>query len=206
MGNTTQILYDGMGDVSSVTLPPTAAAPAGATIHYYYDNRNRLHIRTDALTQSESWLYWPRGEVKSHTDRKGQTTTYNYDALERLSQIQYNDGTTIVPGYDTGNRVTRLTDSGNPAGNLNFAWNGLDELTQQATPTRAVNYQYDGAGRRQWMIADTQAQVNYSFDDAELIGPTPSMKRRIRPIFQRRGVSSCDSSTLSLGIVICEMS
>jgi YD repeat-containing protein len=94
--NTTQILYDGMGDVKSVTLRPTAAAPAGATIHYYYDNRNRLHIRTDALTQSESWLYWRMGELKLHTDRKGQTTAYNYDALERPSQIQYDDGSIIT--------------------------------------------------------------------------------------------------------------
>ena len=58
-----------MGDAKAVTLPNTGA------IGYSYDVRTRLIQRTDALNQPESWTYWPMGEVKTHTDRKGQTTS-----------------------------------------------------------------------------------------------------------------------------------
>jgi YD repeat-containing protein len=39
--------------------------------------------RTDPLTRDESFAYDLLGNVTSWTDRKGQVTTYEYDALNR---------------------------------------------------------------------------------------------------------------------------
>lgn len=158
MSRTTTIQYDGLGDVKQVVLPNQGA------ISYLYDVRNRLSKRTDALNQVESWQYYPAGEIKSYTDRKSQTTGYLFDALKRLSQTTYADGSDIIASYDTGNRITKLTDSAD--GIQQFAWNGLDELTQQVSPQGTVSYQYDAAGRRQWMTAGSQAQVTYTYDNA----------------------------------------
>ncbi len=51
--------------------------------------------------------------------------------------------------WDAGNRVTQAVDS--IAGIINRQYNGLDRLTQEATPQGTVNYTYDNAGRRSTM-------------------------------------------------------
>ncbi|GAB3788066.1 RHS repeat-associated core domain-containing protein [Dyella agri] len=164
MGNTTAIQHDAMGNVQSVTLPPTAGSLTGGTISYQYNARNWLKQRTDALNQSESWTYDGTGDVLTRTDRKSQLTQYSYDALGRLSQTTYADGSNVITTYDVGNRIIELNDSIN--GIQQFAWNGLNELTQQVSPQGTVSYQYDAAGRRQSMVAGVQAQVNYTYDNA----------------------------------------
>ncbi|MGE0471767.1 MAG: RHS repeat domain-containing protein [Nitrospira sp.] len=57
---------------------------------------NRLSGRTDPLGRSESYAYDLVGNLKQFTDRKGQTTTFTYDALNRLTgrglcQWKHND-------------------------------------------------------------------------------------------------------------------
>lgn len=203
MGNTITLQYDAMGNVKRVTLPATAAEPAGAAIVYQYDGLNRLITRTDPLNQSESWTYYPLGEVKTHTDRKGQTTSYLYDALDRLSQKNYADNSNVIATYDAGNRITELNDSLD--GISEYGWNGLDELTEEQTEPlgaktfQTVKYQYDAAGRRQSMVAGTQAQVNYTYDNADRLSKLAQGTAGVVPVFDN--ANRLSKLTLPNGVV-----
>jgi RHS repeat-associated protein len=157
---TTTYGYDGNGNLISVT------DPAGGVTHYGYDTRNRRNSRIDQLNHpAETWTYDAAGNVQTFTDRKGQLTQYQYDALNRPSLVTYNDGSTITPTFDTGNRMTQIVDS--VSGTIARSYDGLDRLTQEQTPQGTVNYTYDAAGRRATMTPASQAQISYTYDNAD---------------------------------------
>jgi uncharacterized protein RhaS with RHS repeats len=53
---------------------------------------------------------------------------------------------TVNYTWDAGNRVTKAVDS--IAGTINRTYDGLNDLTQEATPQGTVNYTYDNAAVR----------------------------------------------------------
>jgi RHS repeat-associated protein len=121
-------------------------------------------MRADAMNQSESWTYNGMDEVTSHTDRKGQLTQINYDALNRQSLISYADGSGIQPTYDAGNRLTQLTDS--VSGTYGWGYDGLDHVLSTTGPQGNVSYTYDADGRRITMTPAAQATASYTYDNA----------------------------------------
>jgi YD repeat-containing protein len=42
------------------------------------------------------------------TDRKGRITEYEYDALDRLVLVTYDDESSIAYTYDAGDRLTEI--------------------------------------------------------------------------------------------------
>ena len=94
------------------------------------------------------------GNLVSATDRKGQVTTLGYDALNRLTFIGYNtvvtggvasyESTTSYT-YDAGNRLTQVVDSA--GGTITRSYDDLDRLTSEITPQGSISYGYDPAAR-----------------------------------------------------------
>ena len=99
------------------------------------------------------------------TDRKGQVTTFQYDALNRRTQATYADATTTFT-YDTVGRLTKASDTAPGAGTTDFAYDTLNRLVQEVTGQGSVNYQYDVLGRRTQMVANGQQPVTYGYDTA----------------------------------------
>lgn len=159
-GQVTQLDYDNEGHVTSVTLPN------GGTIATTYTPRYWVNQRTDALGQAEHWTYDGLGNVLSHTDRKGQATTYApRDALGRFAEVAYADGSTITADtYDAGNRLLKFTDSMNGA--ISRSYDDLGHLTGESSPQGTVLYNVAANGLRLGMTAANQAPVTYTYDDA----------------------------------------
>jgi YD repeat-containing protein len=59
------------------------------------DRRPCHPTRTDPLQRMASYQYDANHHLTQATDRKGQITTYQYDALDRRSHITYADTSTI---------------------------------------------------------------------------------------------------------------
>jgi RHS repeat-associated protein len=164
LGNQTAFAYDADGNLLSVT---------DANQHqtsFTYDGLDRQLTRTDPLKNQESKQYDLSGDLIQATDRKGQVTTYQYDGLNRKTFAGY--GTTAGPTYqsttsytyDAGNRLTGITDS--ITGTITRGYDGLDNLTSETTPQGTVNYTYDADKRKQTMTPSGQAQITYSYDNA----------------------------------------
>ncbi|HVN63162.1 MAG TPA: RHS repeat-associated core domain-containing protein, partial [Candidatus Binataceae bacterium] len=104
--------------------------------------------------------------VAGEHDRRGVTTTYQYDGLNRRTLASFGTGgsNTISYGWDAANRLTSLVDS--IAGAITRSYDGLDDLTSETTPQGAIGYTYDSARRRQTMTVAGQPQVGYSWDNA----------------------------------------
>ncbi|MFL6386552.1 MAG: kelch repeat-containing protein [Terriglobales bacterium] len=163
----TSVIYDQNGNALSQT------DPRGNSTTWTYDNMDRMATRTDPLLRQQSYKYDVAGNLVSFTDRKGQVTTYKYDKLNRLIFVGFGTqgsggsatyASTTSYQYDAGNRVTQAVDS--VAGILTHTYDTLDRLISEVTPQGSITYSYDAAGRRTAMNVLGQPSVSYSYDSA----------------------------------------
>ena len=107
--------------------------------------------------------YDSNGNLKTRTDVSGRTTTYYYDAANRLSQIVAPDGGVTQYAYDVEGNLWRVIDPRSLT--TYYYYNGFGQLTQRVSPdTGTINIGYDSAGRlasEQWANSLT---VSYSWD------------------------------------------
>src|SRR5579872_4467701 len=100
----------------------------------------------DPLLRQESYGYDLSGNLVSATDRKGQVTTFTYDALNRLKFVGFNAvvsggsttyESTISYTYDAGNRMTQGVDSA--GGTITRTYDNLDRLASETTPQGSIS-------------------------------------------------------------------
>jgi RHS repeat-associated protein len=165
-GHTTRFTFDPAGRRDSRTLPGgetermTYAADGrlqtrtdfnGHSTAYAYDDAGRLALRSpDAAFAGEtpvSFTYFPSGQRKTMTDGSG-TTSYVWDARDRLLSKASPAGT-LSYGYDlAGNRTSAASDSG--AYSVTYAYDALNRLTSvtdHAAGGGTTTYAWDEAGR-----------------------------------------------------------
>lgn len=185
--HTTTYTYDAGNRLVAV------ADARGATTTYGYDSVGNLISRTDAnghattygydlagertsallpLGRLWTYAYDPAGNVVSVVDAIGNstpavgdgTTTYAYDALDRLSSIGYSDGTAGVTfGYDGAGNRTSMVDTLTTT----YTYDPLDRLTAvQRGALTELTYAYDDAGHvTQRSVAYSTAHDIYAYDD-----------------------------------------
>jgi len=98
-------------------------------------------------------------------DGKGQTTTYTYDALDRVTQIAYADGARVSYGYDADN-LTSLTDN---TGTTGFGYDRLNRPVSKTLPGGGpLGYAYDGVGNLT-SFTDGGGTVTYAYNAVNLL-------------------------------------
>jgi YD repeat-containing protein len=71
-----------------------------------------------------------KGNQTQFTDRRGQISNSTFDALDRLKQTTWHDGTRTVYTYDAGDRVTLIEEFASgavtPNATISRAWDDLN--------------------------------------------------------------------------------
>jgi RHS repeat-associated protein len=127
--------YDPEGNLTDVERPN------GVATHNAYDNAGRLESTISKLGESTleslQYEYDPAGNREAQVDRLVQETTYEYDALNRLTEFNPpGEGSTKYDYDPAGNRTE--------AGALTYEFNALNQLTEASDGTV---YDYDEDGR-----------------------------------------------------------
>ena len=162
--------YDNAGNLSRVVRASGDSSNERAT-DYAYDGLGR--VRTE--TQYPSWpstsptlvtqyTYDLAGNRQTVVDPLGKTTTYGYDALNRLTSVGYSDGTTpnVSYGYDADGNRTSMADG---TGSTTYSYDEARRLTSVTSPgPKTVGYRYDTDGNRTKVIYPDGTSVSYSFD------------------------------------------
>ncbi len=153
--------YDDVGNILSVT--DTINGVVSGTNNYTYDALYRLIELTQTgngvSDKRVDFAYNPLGQFTSidrYSDLAGtqlvNSTTYTYDALNRLTNLAHSDGTNDVAfydyAYDAASRITRITDVD---GVTNYTYDDRDQLI--GAENSNVNkpdesYSYDANGNR----------------------------------------------------------
>jgi RHS repeat-associated protein len=164
-GETTSYAYDGVGQLTRVTLPD------GSYLSYTYDSAHRLTGIADnqgnriaytldamgnrtreevfdpanALAQTRSRVYSNLNRLLQELGAAGQVTEYGYDSQGNVASVKDPLAKVTANQYDALNRLVRVTD---PAlGVTQYGYNSLDALTQVADPRGLVTgYTVDGLG------------------------------------------------------------
>ena len=149
--------------------------PNGLKTEYAYDNMNRLTSlvnKHSSVTLSQFDYEYDGNSNIISVNAEGDTTSYQYDALNRLTGIDRLGGETITYQYDS--RGNRIEMTGNDAGRDNytpgdFTYNPWDEMSS-FTPAEgeATAYQYDPEGLRT-QKATPEESIRYHCDDNGLV-------------------------------------
>ncbi len=145
-GRRTQHSYDLAGNRTQTVLPD------GRVVAYTYDALNRL-TRTDYPDGSAtSATYRPDGRVATLTGARGVVSTFNYDALARLTSVQQSGvATPTTYAYDETSART----------------------VQGDALARQVQWRYDTVGRPVSRILPDGATETFSYDaEGQLTGHT----------------------------------
>jgi len=193
-GQTIQFAYDSLNRLTSKTWqnanPAYSAAysydmnnrlthvadPTG-TYAFTYDSMNRLKqastqysFITPTKTLNLNYTYDAASNRKTMTDAENGLTTYSYDLLNRLHNIQDFNNNNFGFGYDDISRRTSLT---RPNGvNTTYAFKPNTDYLQSvlhqlgSTTLDGATYTYDNAGSRQTKIDNRiGTQYNYGYDN-----------------------------------------
>lgn len=160
LGNVTTYAYDGNGNLKSktdadgYTTEYTYNALDLVTSINYNDTKNvayRYNATGDLISMTD-WLGTTTFEVdllhqlKSATDHKGKTVTYDYDAVGNQTAIHYPDDTTATYDYDLVKNQTKVTET--DGSETTYSYDGMGRVTEMHYPNGWVEYYtYDSMGR-----------------------------------------------------------
>lgn len=144
-----QLQYDTAGRLSRQIYPSTRYVDYG-----YNSNGQVNQIAVDGIIMLSSIQYHPTGTVKSWTWGNGQSVQRVIDSDGRTIRYSVGDKLQVIT-YDNAGRITQLhrttvADPNTPlAGTTTtYAYDNLDRLTNNITPSTNNGYQYDLNGNR----------------------------------------------------------
>ena len=145
LGEITSYTYNGNEQVSSITRPTgwittnlyDANGFLATTYDYAFVSGSPVYYRTNSYTYTNGLVY-------SHTDERGLTVTNSWDALERLTNVLYPDGTHITYIYsnlDLAKVIDRLGYTNS------YSYNSIRQKTSETDALgRTTTYVYCDCG------------------------------------------------------------
>jgi len=190
--------YDALNRMTSVMEPPSAPNQPRGTIVYEYDLLDQLKTVKDPRSTTAKPIntiytidglgntisinspdagivsnteFDAAGNVRKRRDAKTQDAVYQFDALNRVTQITYDPGTVIhtftydqAAGGASKGRLTKITD---PTGTIEYRYDLKGRVIAElrtpaiagATTTYVTSYAYDTHGRLQHITYPSGRQV-----------------------------------------------
>ena len=147
-------LYDAVGNVLQTT------DPLGRKTSYVYDRLNRLVSRQDpdpdtagsgVSIPTTTYVYDAVGNLKSLTDPSNNTTSWDYDRMDRVTKETNPLGKLKLYEYDKNSNLTKMTDRLNRV--TEYTIDNLDRTTKETwknssgTVVRTLNFSFDSLDR-----------------------------------------------------------
>jgi RHS repeat-associated protein len=155
-GGKTRYEYDNMGRVTLTSSPNSTET----VNEYNQDNRIASIVsysdKAEALS-SFAYTYDGIGNKLSMTDENGDITSYRYDKLYRLIEVDY----PVIAGSVSNGNNGKNKGSDKGKGKKN----GHKKEDSPSSPPSYVGYSYDPVGNRQSMTDDQQT-VYYQYNEA----------------------------------------
>ena len=162
-GQTWQYAYDVAGNLTS------EITPSGEKTLQSFDALGRVTQHTEyaannSITRQMSYIYDANSNVTSITSG-GNTISYSYDEVNRISSVTDQYGQTLSYAYDKAGNRTRLTYPGNKA--VNYAYDEADRLLSLTDwLNKTTEYTRNAAGQVTDVLNGNGTKVHYEYDAA----------------------------------------
>jgi RHS repeat-associated protein len=181
--NSTYYTYDSSGNQTSTAqaggpqakvtynsdgTPATSASPgaaAGVVTSYSYDGYGDLTTITPLANGARSYTWDGFGRLATATNGKGDTISYGYGLMDRITSVAYSDGTHPVSyAYDSNGQVTQRVDG---SGTTTYTYDDLGHLltVNNTANGNPLSYTYDLAGALA-SVTNGLGTTTYSYDSA----------------------------------------
>ena len=157
--------YDLMSNLTSIM------DAENRTTTFVYDAYNRVQTIIYPGPREENFIFDASGRLATRT-RGGVTTSYGYDALDRVTSKTFSDGTpSLSYTYDENGDLGFLTSASHGGHSLSWNYDLAGDLRSEVAtstpgPPSTVAYTYDLAGNRESVSLDGFAWLTYEYDDA----------------------------------------
>ena len=140
---TTSYTYDALGQLTKAVYPGT-----NSTINYTYDAAGNRVSMTIPGSKTTTYSYDALNRISSIKGYNNKTTNYTYDAVGNLATVKYPNNVTATYTYDTLNRLTRLVNQGaTKLSDFAYTYNTSGRKSSVVTLDGTINYTYDAAGQ-----------------------------------------------------------
>ncbi len=126
------------------------------------DGTGSVVLNAAGLDDPWSYQYDVFGNLSRATDPLSHYTTYDYDALDRLTRTTLHNGADTALEYDNLGNLKKVTD---PADNVtNYTSDYLHRRRSEQTSFGTESYLYDLAGNLIWKMDRLDQITRYDFD------------------------------------------
>jgi len=180
----TDYVYDGTGNLQTVTGPANNDLAQRPVTTYAYDSLGRVSSVTDPLSHQTAYTYDSLGRVLTVTLPKPSSgsplnfvTTYSYDNYDAASGLVFThvtdpNGKLTKLGYDQFGRLVKSIDAANAVTTYAYNKNILQSITD--ANNNVTSYQYDSLGRLTRTTSPDGAYETYAYrTDGLLQSRTP---------------------------------
>jgi RHS repeat-associated protein len=186
----THYAYDSQDNQASITDPNTNVT------QYYNDDFTRKDQTTSPDTGTTKYQYNPAGNLTQKVDANGTVVNYTYDALNRLTAIQFpsDPNQNITFTYDSvavTNGVGRLTGRTDPSGSYTFYYDAQGNLNKEEKMINSVFY------TTQYAYNKNNFMTSITYPTGRVITYTPDQAGRISQVSTTLGGNP---KTLASGI------
>lgn len=164
-GERTEYVLDNAGNRLETILRSTNGSIARHQ-RLEFDDLSRLAATIDRINNQDArteYGYDGNNNLTSVTDPYNVTSSYQYDALQRLTQYTDAELGDTFSGYNTLNQQTSVTAPNNSL--TSYSRNAFGDVTQETSPDRGTtSYLYDSAGN---LVSRTDARnitATYTYD------------------------------------------
>ncbi|WP_422771366.1 RHS repeat domain-containing protein [Plantactinospora sp. WMMC1484] len=148
----------------------TLTNPRGKSYRYGYDDAGRIVSSTTPTGRIVRYAYTPNGKPSTITLPSG-SVSYAYDAVDRITKIDYSDTTPDLSyTYDV---LGRTATAGNGTTVADYDYDDLGRTTRIARGAQVSDYQWDPAGRPTKTTMPGNRSQSYTWNsDSRLTGTT----------------------------------
>lgn len=163
LNGSTQLRYDANDQLIEIV------DPKGTRTSYTRNGFGETVLIDSGDTGKTTNSYDMNGNVASRTDAKGQLVSFQYDMLDRPTQITYPDGNMVKFQYDTGPfSIGRLVKVMEAIGSTQYDYDQYGHILVDSRIISGASfrtaYRYDGSGLPSGLTYPSGRQVDYVRD------------------------------------------
>ncbi|MDY2966745.1 MAG: hypothetical protein SOR87_00615, partial [Vescimonas coprocola] len=171
-GRTIRYVYDGLDRLTDCTVTQDGAQVLHTTQSYNtYGQTTGQSWVLDGTTYAQKYTYdtaknaIPDGLLTSMTTGMGDSLSFSYDALGRLTGVGGKTGRSYVYADGTGGATTQIAQYSSSFGgkeqiSSSFTYNAAGNITEETTGGRTWRYTYDALGQ---LTGATDGDTAYTF-------------------------------------------